>query len=418
VHPVNDVDGGFAGKAEWFDQTYRETSHGRIRLDLVLERLFEVLPPPPATVLDVGGGTGAFAVPLAARGYEVTVLDPATEWLDLAGRNAAAAGVALTLVEGTVQDLVRSHAGAKFDAILCHTVLLYLADSVDALTKLGGLAHPGTILSVLEKNREGLAVRPGLAGDHAEAIRVLDDPFAAGRLGIVNRARSAGEVRSLLLRAGWRADGWIGVRLFSDMALTLDEQTHPLLLELDRRAGRREPYRRVARLIHLLARPLADPPESLEMLQARSFARASAATLRAWPPEKAMSGPELEEFLAAPRYGVVSTARPDGRPHAAMAAFRLYDGRLWLPTVAGAARVRNVDQEPSVTVTVSEGTGEAHATVMIEGEAIVHPDPQPVLSQWLRASWERGYGTQLDWAGRIIEVIPTKVLSYVAASRS
>ena len=37
----------FEGKAAWFDRGYRETTHARIRLELVLERLLRRLPPPP-----------------------------------------------------------------------------------------------------------------------------------------------------------------------------------------------------------------------------------------------------------------------------------------------------------------------------------------------------------------------------------
>lgn len=54
----------FVGHAEWFDEHYR-TSRGRTRLALVMERLEEILPDPPARILDAGGGTGAYAVPLA-----------------------------------------------------------------------------------------------------------------------------------------------------------------------------------------------------------------------------------------------------------------------------------------------------------------------------------------------------------------
>jgi SAM-dependent methyltransferase len=51
---------------------------GRGRLELVRtqEILARVLPPPPAVVLDVGGASGAHALPLAARGYAVHLLDP------------------------------------------------------------------------------------------------------------------------------------------------------------------------------------------------------------------------------------------------------------------------------------------------------------------------------------------------------
>jgi SAM-dependent methyltransferase len=45
----------------------------RARTEVLLERH---LPPAPARVLDVGGGPGAYAAWLAARGYDVELLDP------------------------------------------------------------------------------------------------------------------------------------------------------------------------------------------------------------------------------------------------------------------------------------------------------------------------------------------------------
>jgi S-adenosylmethionine-dependent methyltransferase len=407
----------FAGKAEWFDRQYAETSHGRVRLDLVVDRLVKRLPAAPASILDVGGGTGAFAIPLAAQGHEVTIIDRSSEWLEVARDRAREASVDVRLVQGSSEDAHRLLDGEAFDAILCHTILLYLEDPVASLTALRGLSHERTVLSVLEKNRQGLAMRPGLAGDYEEARRVLDDPTSSGRLGIGNRARSSSELHTLLLRAGWVAEDWIGVRLFADLVLTLDVDAYPGLLELERAVSRRDPYRRVARMIHLLARPVADPPESLEMIQARSFARASRATLRSWPLDKALSGPELAAFLSEPRYAAVATSRGDGRPHMTMSAYRVRHGRVWLPTVAGATRAGNLVNEPFVTVLVSEGAGDDHVVVMLEGMTIVHDRPGEILSSWLREEWFRTYGTELDWARRIIEVVPTKVFSYSDRSR-
>ncbi|MGH8880853.1 MAG: methyltransferase domain-containing protein, partial [Stackebrandtia sp.] len=45
-------------------------------------------------VVDVGGGTGGFAVPLAKAGHEVTVVDPSPNALAGLTRRAADAGVA------------------------------------------------------------------------------------------------------------------------------------------------------------------------------------------------------------------------------------------------------------------------------------------------------------------------------------
>jgi hypothetical protein len=113
------------------------------------------------------------------------------------------------------------------------------------------------VLSLLEKNSDALAVRPGLRGDYREAVRVLDDPVAAGNLGIPNRSYPIDRWRAWLAETGWRVDSWAGVRFFSDLGPDdLDAEAFEALLELERRAGRREPYRSLARLVQFIARAI------------------------------------------------------------------------------------------------------------------------------------------------------------------
>jgi hypothetical protein len=141
-----------------------------------------------------------------------------------------------------------------FDAICCHAVLMYLEDPATHLTAMRNAATAGAVLSLLEKNRLALAMRPGLRGDYTEALRTLDDPVATGNLGIPNRSRSLEEWNALLSTAGWRLDSWVGIRFFSDLAPdTLSDTEYDQLLALERAAGERDPYRSAARLIHLSA---------------------------------------------------------------------------------------------------------------------------------------------------------------------
>ena len=67
---------------------------GRQRLEFLRVRdlLERHLPAPPATVLDVGGAAGRYAIPLAAAGYDVRLIDPVPVLVSQAAEAARAAG--------------------------------------------------------------------------------------------------------------------------------------------------------------------------------------------------------------------------------------------------------------------------------------------------------------------------------------
>ncbi len=248
----------FAGRTDGFDRHYTEP-RGRVRLDLILERLIRVLPSPPASILDAGGGTGTFAIPLASIGYQVTLVDQSADWLQRARSKADTTGVSLHLINVDLASL--TDAGlCRFDAILCHAVLMYVDEPADMLRNLRTVAAPDTVLSLLEKNRDGIALRPGLEGDYAEARRLLTERHSTGRLGVENRAYAIDEWLAMLRGAGWSPDDWVGIRLFSDHAPDdLSADAYASLLELERAAGAIDPYRQISRLVHFVARATSDP---------------------------------------------------------------------------------------------------------------------------------------------------------------
>ncbi len=247
----NAVPGGFDGKAEWFDRHY-EGVRGRVRFRVLREQLKGALPPPPAEVLDAGGGPGRFSAALAEDGYAVTLLDPSEKMLERA--SAALSGHRdARVVGGTAEEAPGLFGGEAFDAVLLHAVVCYVED-LDAV--LGGVAaalKPGGVLSLVFKNRHALPLRHVTRGNFAEAARALDDPYEAGNLGIVNRARSREELEPALSRAGFKIHAVRGVRLFSEF-LTAEpgEQEVESLVDLELRAGARDPYRSIARLCHLI----------------------------------------------------------------------------------------------------------------------------------------------------------------------
>lgn len=150
----------------------------------------------------------------------------------------------------------------------------------------------------------------------------------------------------------------------------------------------------------------------LEELQERSFARAGAATRDSYPLERRMSGDQLTTFLGERQFMVVATTRPSGKPHAAPSSFVLYDGALWLPTVAGAARLKNLETNPNASLVLSDGEGEEHGAILMEGIAILIDRYRAPRGP--EALWTSKMGDPPEWAGIWIVIRPVKLFSYAA----
>jgi len=147
--------------------------------------------------------------------------------------------------------------------------------------------------------------------------------------------------------------------------------------------------------------------EALGALQDQSFARATSATIRSYPPERRLSNQQLAEYLGRRAFAVIGSGRPDGRPHAAMSSFIRRGTTFWLPTVAGSVRERNVRHEPWLTMTITEGDRDAHVVVLIEG-------PADVLSSADVPADIRAAVTG-DWAAAWIRLKAGRLLSYASA---
>ena len=95
--------------------------------------------------------------------------------------------------------------------------------------------------------------------------------------------------------------------------------------------------------------------ELLAVLQHRTFARATAATVSSYPAERRLDAAQLASYLDRRAFAVVGSTRAGGRPHAAMSSYVRRDATFWLPTVAGSVRERNLRDTPWLTLVIAEG---------------------------------------------------------------
>ena len=132
----------------------------------------------PLDIIDVGGGTGGVAIPLAMRGHRVTVVDPSPDALASLERRAAEAGVTgrIGALQGDAADLADLVPAHESDVVVCHRVLEVLEAPGDALRKMAGTLRRGGVLSLLVAQRHSLVLTQALAGHLALARRSYADP--------------------------------------------------------------------------------------------------------------------------------------------------------------------------------------------------------------------------------------------------
>ncbi|MET7466399.1 methyltransferase domain-containing protein [Nonomuraea sp. NPDC005501] len=255
------TESGFArGEQRW--RAGLGTLRQVVRQELVTRQLAAHLPDTaPRRVLDVGCGQGTQLMRLARHGHAMTGLDSSAALLgDLERALAdepAQVRERVRTVRGDARDMAALFEPESFDAVLCHGVLMYFDDPEPLLEDLARLAVPGGVVSLLVRNGDALAMRPGLLGDWTSAGRAFDEPAYRNRIGVTARADRLDALTASLAGRGLKVRAWYGVRVFTDTvpadAELPGEVELGALLACEERAGATDPYRRVAALIHVIA---------------------------------------------------------------------------------------------------------------------------------------------------------------------
>lgn len=209
-------------------------------------------------MVDVGGGTGGFAVPLAQDGHAVTVVDASPDALAALTRRAAEAGVAdrVTAVQGDADALGDLVPAGGVDLILCHSVLEVVDHPGEVAASLAAALRPGGAASVIVASRAAAALSRALTGHLDTALAVLSDPDGrAGGRDTLRRRYDLETAVALLAKAGLTVEESHGVRVAADLVPgTVLERDDAELIAFELATAGRAPFRDIASQLHLLAR--------------------------------------------------------------------------------------------------------------------------------------------------------------------
>ena len=212
--------------ATWDARADREASREeenprmRVHTDLLWRLIERVLPEKGSTILDAGGGTGRFSIPLARRGYRVVHIDVSSRMLDIARRAASEQGVdSIDFRRGDIRDL-SEQADASFPLVLCldSPLSFCFREHAAALDELVRVCGHSLVLCVM--SRLGAIIEGGMTFDlqHFGRPKTVLDVFQSGDLVVTDELRrlqplmpswhayTAEELEGLMGDRGFRVD--------------------------------------------------------------------------------------------------------------------------------------------------------------------------------------------------------------------
>lgn len=201
---------------------------GNLELFRTQDLLERLLPPAPATVLDVGGGAGVYAAWLAGRGYHVHLIDPVPLHIEQATATAAGLANGFTAALGDARHL--DIPDESHDAVLLLGPLYHLterSDRLQALTEARRVLQPDGIVlavaisrfaSLFDGLRRNMLANPAFAGFDEIVARDLRDgqhrnPDPHNQFGWFTTAffHHPDELATEVTEAGFTLDGLYGI---------------------------------------------------------------------------------------------------------------------------------------------------------------------------------------------------------------
>ena len=169
--------------ATWYARnTARDDRRFRDTARAVAERV-----PSGGRILEVAPGPGYLTIELARRGYSVTAIDISRSFVRIARKNAADAGVDVTVEQGNASALPLPD--ASFDYVVCMAAFKNFADPVGAMNEMHRVLKPGGRASIYDLRKDASAedISSEVRGMHLSAWNTLLTRFIF-RFGLLKAA--------------------------------------------------------------------------------------------------------------------------------------------------------------------------------------------------------------------------------------
>ncbi|MFC3095531.1 methyltransferase domain-containing protein [Alteromonas sediminis] len=247
-------DQSFDGIADKFNKNIYGTPKGKLRHAI----LSHVLAPhfahkTPLKVLDLGGGTGVMAQTFIEWGHKVDIVDISSDVLELAKASMNSA-IDTGMVRFFCSPIQTFNSEEKYDLVICHAVLEWLAEPLKCMASLVRFLKPEGTLSLSFFNRDAKLFSNVVYGNFE---------YVENGLQVKNQVRlnpqsplTLDEVSQSLSGIGFHCIQTSGIRCFYDYMKRplVSEQEYQYLLALEKQYCQQAPFSLFGRYLHVLAK--------------------------------------------------------------------------------------------------------------------------------------------------------------------
>lgn len=271
------TDRSFEPIADHFEKKVYGGLKGEIRLAVLRRDIFAYVNEHsrrlgrPLRILDVGAGLAQIAIELAAQGHMLVINDISAAMLDKAQTHVVAletdtkTKLDITwlvcpyqeLASKLAKDSTSENSDTKFDLILCHALLEWLAKPAEVMDFFDTQLSPQGTLSLCFYNPASFDYRNLIMGNFNLLDRQLEGNYAADNKKSLtpNYPVARQEVEAWLQQHHYKIVLESGLRVFHDYApLKRGGHNDPeAVIKMELRYSQLEPYKWLGRYLHILA---------------------------------------------------------------------------------------------------------------------------------------------------------------------